>query len=585
MSYPSTVELKVSREGMIQSMADSFTERESFLVELLQNARRSGASEIFIATNPNNASIAISDNGSGIDDPQSLFSFGRSDWNTSEDIERESPFGVGFASAIFSAQSIYIASNGWAIRESTQNLRDMKQSKVRPSTCDKGTKIDLGLAPNDYAMLQLEKTIPSLVRGFRVPVNFNGEWLAREHAIDQVDGSMGETTVGDIHMNSFPDLVGRGTLEAYLQGILIAVVRFTPGGRVHAFNCEPSGHSIDHSVGFVHLDSTRFRARMPDRSQLINPSESLDEISRAVENYLVEKLYLAEKNMDTESFVHYHHKDAMNWARELLNDKPMPAANLKRFIDLPYYNEFDAFGESFSTPYFSGGGVLIRPDTSMTIIHAVYPNLWCYDGVQLDECPEGSQTTAMLAYLAHTGLPIVNRESNYVHHDHWINDKAIDMEALATSGLINIGEVSNPKNPMRLAGREFTILVQFCDSYTVTVDHPDLHDVEITEYPCIDKDRDAIIFPRQAGVAQVEGILRQVSDYVDSMGEFDVEALAADREELMRLASFAHDNNTSEFFREMIEPLTFNHPDILSNKSFTVTFDSKGAMQVCENSQ
>ena len=67
--------------------------------ELLQNARRAGASMVAIsALHLEDACvITVSDDGAGIDDPANLVSLGQSDWSD-ECRAREDPAGMGFFS-------------------------------------------------------------------------------------------------------------------------------------------------------------------------------------------------------------------------------------------------------------------------------------------------------------------------------------------------------------------------------------------------------------------------------------------------------------------------------------------------------
>jgi hypothetical protein len=90
---------------------------EGRIIELLQNARRAGATEVKI-TNKNNL-VTIKDNGSGIEDFQKLLDLGSSGWD--ERIEAgEDPAGVGLFSlaprhvTIVSGNSkVVITKNGW----------------------------------------------------------------------------------------------------------------------------------------------------------------------------------------------------------------------------------------------------------------------------------------------------------------------------------------------------------------------------------------------------------------------------------------------------------------------------------------
>jgi len=75
---------------------------DSIFVELLQNARRAGATTIRVSIddipgNKDQAKVVVSDNGKGIEDFQTLLTLGNSGWN-SDTQEREDPAGMGFFS-------------------------------------------------------------------------------------------------------------------------------------------------------------------------------------------------------------------------------------------------------------------------------------------------------------------------------------------------------------------------------------------------------------------------------------------------------------------------------------------------------
>ena len=68
---------------------------DAIIGEMLQNARRAGATEVRITTHDNQ--ITIEDDGMGIGDPQQLLEFGASGWND-ERSKAEDPAGMGFFS-------------------------------------------------------------------------------------------------------------------------------------------------------------------------------------------------------------------------------------------------------------------------------------------------------------------------------------------------------------------------------------------------------------------------------------------------------------------------------------------------------
>ena len=86
------IRARVSRSA-ITKMSRFFDDRdETILNELFQNSRRAGASRIEIWASDER--ITITDDGHGIEDPQELLDFGRSEWRDPE-VTTEDPAGMG----------------------------------------------------------------------------------------------------------------------------------------------------------------------------------------------------------------------------------------------------------------------------------------------------------------------------------------------------------------------------------------------------------------------------------------------------------------------------------------------------------
>src|SRR5260370_38492540 len=84
---------------------------EGTLIEVLQNARRAGATAIDVFLDEAQAKsgecrITVQDDGQGIEDFQSLLTLGASDWST-EIQEREDPAGMGFFSLCRSGVEVH----------------------------------------------------------------------------------------------------------------------------------------------------------------------------------------------------------------------------------------------------------------------------------------------------------------------------------------------------------------------------------------------------------------------------------------------------------------------------------------------
>ena len=138
-----SVKLTVDHKNLLHSLKFAFAGRGSVIGELLQNTRRSGASTINI--HYKDETLMIVDNGCGINDFQTLLTVAQSGWN--EELQnKEKPYGLGFLSAIYSAQSCTVISNGHRIDFNTDELLDQQDviiKKVNAFKGIKGTKVIL----------------------------------------------------------------------------------------------------------------------------------------------------------------------------------------------------------------------------------------------------------------------------------------------------------------------------------------------------------------------------------------------------------------------------------------------------------
>ena len=92
---PKTIRAIVDQDALARVSSFFDAGLEDIFNELFQNARRAGATRVDVTHE--DGQITVTDDGSGIEDPQSLLSFGRSEWNN-PDISAEHPAGMGFYS-------------------------------------------------------------------------------------------------------------------------------------------------------------------------------------------------------------------------------------------------------------------------------------------------------------------------------------------------------------------------------------------------------------------------------------------------------------------------------------------------------
>jgi len=137
-----TIQAKVSKR--LLSKADRlFTGTlDGRIIEILQNARRAGATEVTI-TNEKGL-VTVRDNGSGIDDFSKLLDLGDSDWDQAME-EAEDPAGVGVF--CLAPRKVTICSNGKKIVITKQGWTGKPIQLTKADDRDKGTVLTFADEP------------------------------------------------------------------------------------------------------------------------------------------------------------------------------------------------------------------------------------------------------------------------------------------------------------------------------------------------------------------------------------------------------------------------------------------------------
>src|SRR3546814_3922506 len=93
---PRTISTSISQDAISKVTRLFNNTIGDVLAELIQNARRAGASLLELTTSEHNGRtwLSVTDNGAGIEDPSVLLAFGGSGWDDAL-IAREDPAGMG----------------------------------------------------------------------------------------------------------------------------------------------------------------------------------------------------------------------------------------------------------------------------------------------------------------------------------------------------------------------------------------------------------------------------------------------------------------------------------------------------------
>ena len=348
--------LKVNQGNLVKNLRFSFTDSCTVIAELMQNARRAGATQVEIDFAPETKTLVVRDDGCGIDCYQTLFTIAESGWDA-EVVEQEHPFGLGFLSALFACGHLEVESKGGRIFTPTEDILSFKPVAVTPvvrcpaearfkdDVCGCGsanvqgpdgegvydcgdcgifftaesignrcwggvTAIRLvGFKPDAG---QVALRVAELAKGFPIPVIFNGQALQRPWALDSGKEFI-DTEIGKVCLRGF----GPGEdwtrpvyeLQICLQGLPVY---------------RTQGHwRADSTVNIVHLDSRQFHARLPDRDKLIDAEEAVMRVRGVVIQAVKQKIRALKEGLPPAAFAEGY-ETLLQWGcLDLLNDVPV----------------------------------------------------------------------------------------------------------------------------------------------------------------------------------------------------------------------------------------------------------------------
>ncbi len=170
--------------------------------EILQNARRAGATRVRVAladTPDGPPAVAVADDGTGIDDPAVLLSFGENGWSD-ELVRREDAAGMGFLSlarrgcAVSSRPRARDGSPGWRVELEPEHFLGEADATVRTddhAPCPHGTAVTFAAAESETSDT-VRRALESAARHYPLPVLFEhppattpgGEALPRRAFLD-----------------------------------------------------------------------------------------------------------------------------------------------------------------------------------------------------------------------------------------------------------------------------------------------------------------------------------------------------------------------------------------------------------------
>lgn len=247
---------------------------------------------------------------------QKLLTIAESGWD-SDTIHSESAFGAGFMSVVYSCEEATVESKGKSVTIRNEEAIAGQAFAVTTGSFIGGTRITLKKYALDETKTKL--ALSRYAMSFPIHVYFNGEELARPHALENlisVKTDVGQISASGLHKQGVTDA---GKAMLYLQGLPI----------------QCSDILWRSSANVIHLDQT-FAARMPDRDSLIDAEHAKKRICEALRTVWREHLTAVKAKQTPEEFIANYPAMVEFDLLALLNDVPLlPKNRLCRMTDNP----------------------------------------------------------------------------------------------------------------------------------------------------------------------------------------------------------------------------------------------------------
>lgn len=331
--------ISINERNALKLLADAFSNRTTFLAELMQNARRAGASYIrFLYDNASNT-LVVDDDGCSVTDFGVLLRLCESGWSEAVQ-ESDAPYGVGFLSAIMASEHFEVSGKRGTLVADTDQLLAGHPATVMSYAVVGGTRITLKLR---HRIDRLSDTLSKYACGFPLKVYINNSLCGSRMALDSSKQTIDVPGVGTLAWTG-----GSSTATGvFLQGLPIAVA----GGY--------SAWSPDSNAWALHLDSTIYRGRMPDRETVIDLEwAQIEAAVKFAQRALLTRVFYdeAKRCPSYEFYNTLFHFGLHNLINEV---EIIPAGVFKKLTDAP--DQID--DESGNSPHKQRAGALSRTDS------------------------------------------------------------------------------------------------------------------------------------------------------------------------------------------------------------------------------
>lgn len=562
-----TISMSVNPQALVNNMRLAFTNSHQYLAELMQNARRAGATYVSFDYDNEARSLTVTDNGRGVSDLQDLLDVANSGWDE-QTRANESPYGIGFLSALFAAEHVSVHSNGLKVAFETESALGFETINVEPGSVTSGTVVCLSGGIDSP-----ERALGDYARAFSIPVLFNGKDLERPHALDQ--GTFRQTDFGWVHLRGWDDrnepCIQSASKETvvYLQDQMV----FEVGTRSRLWNCN-----------IVHLDPTQFHGRLPDRDTLIAGQQERAAALITQQRRGIWRQHLCDlkAQMAPLEFAESLHQALKNFGMlHLMNDlEVIPRCALDVFDGFPT-QDADVSNVRTMAP-----DAVARDAISDGTLHLASMD----DEFGLNDYE--SPLAQMYAYLSQDRVRIV--ENARLHADHWAYDHLVSL----TEGeiLVTLHDAARIAETI-IEGSRYRVV--FCASATLS--HPVLGDVEASGDGFVFRgDRgqltnsdeelqrlgirtdveELIVMPDGERSAKVVG---QAESFIDEWDDINETALEVAEARFHQFVLANRPGQEQEALRDALIEFGIGSIDALKGRNFSVNIQDNGDIKVFEH--
>ena len=520
------IQLRINEEGLLRNQHHAFTDRHTLVTELLQNARRAGATRIDVTFDETRQWLRVVDDGCGVSDFQNLLTFYLSGWDDATR-EEEHPFGIGFSKCLYASTRCIVTSRGRRIDIDTRRVLARNPVDVLDAPDGlpaEGAAIEL----HGVELSGLATRIDSLCQGFPVDVAFNGVPVERPYA--EAHLATMPSSIGSVHLAEVVDGWRAHDTLVFLQGMCVMRPRWQGG-----------------AMDVVHLDPRRFMARLPDRYRLIDEDLQRMRIHEALRSCWRVRLLEKKRTLSAADFLDRYYPAIRAWDHlDLLNEIDMLPMRICHSIDgYPVQEVGTSEGHLAS---------LVSP-VSRSAVESGSVKL-------ADLGPVDEENAACWMLARARGYLMV--DSSGLHAEHWVQPllKPLDGEPVRVEA---VGETHRT----RLEGNWIAPELVLCGSVRIQVgaEVADVADAGVFHEDCL-------YIP--AGESSGEPV-RQVSTYTDGNDQFQECDLEIDRrmleEEIRRLRA----TDPATLLESMLRLLSLGSYPVLHGRSFMLSIGVGGA--------